>query len=275
MDPHIIELPRKIIIGNGVLENISSICREIGITNNILILSDETTKTIAGDKIKNLLNSDLSLVKNADYSEVERLKTEYPNISMVISAGGGKVIDIGKLIAFEKDIPFISVPTAPSHDGITSERVSISKGNIKYSVRAKPPAVIIADIKILTNAPYKLIASGCADVISNYTAVYDWKLAKKQGEYYSKYAATLSLLSAEIVMRSAKSIKNIEERGIRNLVEALVTSGIAMSMAHSSRPASGSEHMFSHTLDMLGSNALHGEQCGIGAILMASQLVPA
>ncbi len=269
MDPHLIELPRKVVVGNDVLKEIPSVCREFGISSGILVISDDNTRGIAGDSIKDSLDSVMAIVNSDQYSEVERLKAEHSGINMVIGAGGGRVIDIGKLLAFELDIPFISVPTAPSHDGITSERVSISKGNGKYSIRAKPPIAIIADIKILMNAPYRLVAAGCADVISNYTAVYDWKLGKERGEYYSKYAATLSLLAAEIVMRSAESIKNMEERGIRDLVEALVTSGISMSMAHSSRPASGSEHMFSHALDQLGSTALHGEQCGIGAVLMA------
>jgi glycerol-1-phosphate dehydrogenase [NAD(P)+] len=43
-----------------------------------------------------------------------------------------------------------------------------------------------------------------------------------------------------------------------------------MSIAGSSRPASGSEHKFSHALDVKAPKpALHGEQCGVGTIMMA------
>jgi len=58
----------------------------------------------------------------------------------------------------------------------------------------------------------------------------------------------------------------------------MIVSGVAMSVAGNTRPASGSEHMFSHMLDHLGPGImlkgkrgrkpLHGEQCGIGAIMM-------
>jgi len=42
-----------------------------------------------------------------------------------------------------------------------------------------------------------------------------------------------------------------------------------MSVAGSSRPCSGSEHLFSHALDRVSSRpSLHGEQCGVGAIMM-------
>jgi len=42
-----------------------------------------------------------------------------------------------------------------------------------------------------------------------------------------------------------------------------------MAVAGSSRPTSGSEHMFSHILDKIApGKALHGEQCGVGSIMM-------
>lgn len=51
-----------------------------------------------------------------------------------------------------------------------------------------------------------------------------------------------------------------------------------MSVAGNTRPASGSEHMFSHMLDHLGpgimlkgkkyKKPMHGEQCGVGSIMI-------
>jgi glycerol-1-phosphate dehydrogenase [NAD(P)+] len=59
------------------------------------------------------------------------------------------------------------------------------------------------------------------------------------------------------------------ETSARIVVKALVSSGVAMSIAGSSRPASGAEHKFSHALDRIAKKpALHGEQCGVGAIMM-------
>ncbi len=271
MEPHIIQLPRIVLIGKGAVEKISDVCEKLNLIKNPLILVDLNTKKIVGDRIKDLLfdfNPKLEIVSEASPEEVKKLEL-IENVNFVLGVGGGKVIDVGKLLAFRKGVPFISVPTAPSHDGIVSSKVSLkSKGKL-YSFKVETPTAIIADIEILINAPYKLIASGCGDVIAKYTSVYDWKLAKEKGEYYSEYAAELALLSAKIVSKSAKLIRNKKERGIRNLVQALISSGISMSLAGSSRPASGSEHMFSHALDSLGSNALHGEQCGVGTILMS------
>jgi glycerol-1-phosphate dehydrogenase [NAD(P)+] len=280
MDPHSIELPRKILVGNRILDRLPSVCEELKISGKPLVLTGEKTKNIAGEKVRKFFldiepDTCMEIVKEASKKEVERLDESIPmDITFVVSVGGGKVIDVGKLLAYQAKVPFVSVPTAPSHDGVASERVSLKDGEVFHSLKARVPIAIIADIDILKNAPYKLIASGGADVISNYTAVQDWKLAKERGEYYSEYAAALSLLSSEIVLRSAELIRKKEERGIRNLVEALISSSISMSLVQSSRPASGSEHMFSHALDQLKFQAginksLHGEQCGIGSILFA------
>jgi glycerol-1-phosphate dehydrogenase [NAD(P)+] len=273
MEPHSIQLPREVIVGNGVIERMGEICGRLGLNGNALVLSGGTTRKIAGERIREILSkkqhASLSVVREASFSEADRICAANGGFDFVVGAGGGKVIDMGKLVATKRQVPFVSVPTAPSHDGIASERVTIHTENEKASVRADAPVGVVADIRILRSAPYRLIASGCADAVSNYTAVHDWKLGRNRGEYYSEYAASLSLLAADIVMGSAEMIRVREERGIRNLVEALVSSGIAMSMVDSSRPASGAEHMFSHALDYLESPGLHGEQCGLGSIITA------
>ena len=77
-------------------------------------------------------------------------------------------------------------------------------------------------------------------------------------------------MSAKLVTENAELIVYRQDEGLRILLEALISCGVAMSIAGSSRPCSGSEHLFSHALDMIKpSHSMHGEQCGVGAILSA------
>jgi glycerol-1-phosphate dehydrogenase [NAD(P)+] len=77
-------------------------------------------------------------------------------------------------------------------------------------------------------------------------------------------------MGARLVAEHADTIQPEIEEGVRVLLEALISCGVAMSIAGSSRPCSGSEHLFSHALDVISPNsAMHGEQCGVGAIMMA------
>ncbi|MFB3890204.1 MAG: iron-containing alcohol dehydrogenase, partial [Candidatus Bathyarchaeia archaeon] len=115
------------------------------------------------------------------------------------------------------------------------------------------------------------VVSGCGDVIAKFTAVKDWRLAHmEKHEYYGEYAASLAWMSATLVEENAACIQQGNEEGARVLLEALISCGVSMSIAGSSRPCSGSEHLFSHALDMIRpAQGMHGEQCGIGAIMMS------
>ncbi len=273
MDPHIFELPRRVVLGNGVLEGIDRDVRSLGITGRPLVLVDETTFEIAGRRVVKSLaawNPKVEYVPDSVVQEVERIVELAGEYSCVIGVGGGKIIDVGKAVAHRLNKFFISVPTAPSHDGIASERATLTDDNDKVSIRARPPVAVIADVGVLMKAPPRMIAAGAADALSNLTSVLDWKIARdRNGEYYSNYSAHMAKTSAKSIIKFSELIGKRNERGIRHLMEALLTSSISMSMAGSSRPASGAEHAFSHVLDSLDSGALHGEQCGVGSIMMA------
>jgi glycerol-1-phosphate dehydrogenase [NAD(P)+] len=130
---------------------------------------------------------------------------------------------------------------------------------------------ILTDIDVIADSPYNLLAAGCADIVAKFTAVKDWQLAHKlKNEYYGDYAANLAMMSAKLVTKNAKEILKRNIEGVKTVVEALISCGVAMSIAGSSRPCSGSEHLFSHALDLVaGETSLHGERTGVGAILCA------
>ena len=167
-------------------------------------------------------------------------------------------------------MPFVSVPTAASHDGIASPFVSIRNGGRPHSLVASAPLGIYVDISVIESAPARLLASGCGDLLANVIAVRDWEIGRdRTGEYYGRYAASLSMMSARIVMENAASFAR-DGPDARIVVEALISAGVASCIAGSSRPCSGAEHLFSHALDRIEPDVgLHGEKCGIGAVMMA------
>jgi glycerol-1-phosphate dehydrogenase [NAD(P)+] len=114
--------------------------------------------------------------------------------------------------------------------------------------------------------------SGCGDLVGKITAVKDWELARDEAkEYYGTYAANLAYLSAKIILDEGRNLIMDKVYGLRTIVEALISAGVASCIAGSSRPCSGSEHLFSHAVEYVaGKNSgLHGERVGIGTIMMA------
>jgi glycerol-1-phosphate dehydrogenase [NAD(P)+] len=272
------QLPREVIVGNNTLNMIGEICKRLGFSKSAFIVTGPHTRDIAGKMVNDLLedagiNVDYIMVSSSTLWDVKAVEEKIQEVKpqVLLGIGGGTKIDVAKLSSARQNIPFMSIPTTASHDGIAGPLVSLKGLSKPYSEMAQSPIAIVADTNIIAKASHRLTASGCGDVISKFTAVRDWQLAHKvKKEYYGEYAASLALMSAKLVMKNARHIRPGEENGIRVLLEALISCGVAMSIAGSSRPCSGSEHLFSHALDQISPNsALHGEQCGVGTLMMA------
>ncbi len=269
------ELPREVWMGPNVLEKTPETVRKLGLGEKGHIVSGEKTYKIAGEEVENsLLNSAFeinhTIVSQADTENVEKVLTNMEKPDFLLGIGGGKCIDVAKSASHKIEKPFLSIPTAASHDGISSSRAAIKSEEAKTSIEAQAPLSVIADTLIIQDSPFRLIAAGAGDMISNYTAVLDWELAREEkGEYVSEYASALSRMSAKLVAKNASIIEKATEESARKIVKALISSGVAMSIAGTSRPASGSEHLFSHALDRIAPEpALHGEQCAVGSVMM-------
>ena len=271
------ELPRSIVVGHDALLDVADVCIRIKVGKRAVIVADGTTMKIAGDKVVDLLEAKGYKVKEYLISDSTTDDVKSAEAFMkgrradfALGVGGGKSIDVAKCASFNISIPFISIPTAASHDGVVSSRASLTHNGQRMSTAAQTPIAVIMDTRIIAESPYRLLAAGCGDIISNLVAVKDWALARNlRNEYYSSYAAALSEMAAKLLIENANTIKPRIEESAWFVCKALVSSGVAMSIAGSSRPASGSEHKFSHSLDRIAKKpALHGEQCGVGTIMM-------
>ncbi|MFU1782231.1 NAD(P)-dependent glycerol-1-phosphate dehydrogenase [Haloarcula japonica] len=271
-----IRLPRNVVVGHGVLGQTIEAVSELHLTGRPLVVSSPTPHDVAGKRVVEQFedegyNPSEIVIDEASFDAVQQVIDHASEIDagFLLGVGGGKAIDITKMAADDLGLGFVSVPTAASHDGIVSGRGSVPEGDTRHSVAAEPPLAVIADTEVLAEAPWRLTTAGCADIISNYTAVRDWQLAHRlKNVHYSEYAGALSQMTAEMLVESADSIKQGLEESSWIVVKALVSSGVAMSIAGSSRPASGAEHLFSHQLDRLvPDGALHGHQVGVGSIM--------
>ena len=268
------QLPRDVVIGHDVLEQIPAVCEDLALGDSVLIISGGRTRDIAGSRVEALLAGSYDVATfSADGCDpietIGKAEAAAAKAGFVIGVGGGRIIDTAKIASYNTDRHFISVPTAASHDGIASSRASVPTAEGNVSLAAEPPVAVVADTAIIASAPHRLLASGCADIMANCTAILDWELSHRlRGEPVSEYALTLSRMTAEILFQNADLIKPHSEESAWIVTKALVSSGVAMSIAGSSRPASGGEHKFSHALDRLApGKGLHGEKCGIGAII--------
>lgn len=269
--------PRRVVAGHNIIEQIADMAREFGLKGTALIVTGPSTLKVAGKAVAGFLKDsgyDVHVYETgaATMENVDRVvKTaEEIKANFIVGVGGGSKIDQAKAAACRLYLPFISVPTSASHDGLASPKASIKGNGGPTSVDAVMPIGILADVGIIAKAPYRFLASGCADVIANSTALLDWQLAHRlRGEEFSSTAYAISKMCAATIMESANIMQKNVEESVWIAIKPMISSGLSMSIAGSSRPTSGAEHLFSHALDRIApGRALHGEQCGVGTIMM-------
>lgn len=199
------------------------------------------------------------------HAVVEAIDTVAPDF--VIAVGGGKVVDTAKLAASRRGSQVVTIPTQLASDAICSPvAIVLDASGRRESVGARMPVAIIVDMAVADSAPERTWLAGLGDLVSNLSAVKDWRAAHDaRGEAFDDFACLTSEAAALLVLGDDPDIASPEFR--EKLIRGLILSGIAMEMAGSSRPSSGSEHLISHALDrMLERPSPHGLQVALATI---------
>ncbi|MGP3999821.1 iron-containing alcohol dehydrogenase family protein [Streptomyces sp. 8N706] len=184
----------------------------------------------------------------------------------VVGLGGGKIIDCAKFAAARIGLPLVAVATNLSHDGLCSPVATLDNDAGRGSYGVPNPIAVVIDLDVIREAPVRFVRSGIGDALSNISAVADWELANREkGEQIDGLAAAMARQAGEAVLRHPGGVG--DDGFLTVLAEGLVLTGISMSVAGDSRPASGACHEINHAFDLLFPKraASHGEQCGLGA----------
>ena len=184
----------------------------------------------------------------------------------VVGIGGGRTLDVAKFAASHVGLPMVSVATSLAHDGLASPVASLEHGGHKGSYGVHIPIGVVVDLDYVRRAPLEQLRSGVGDALSNLNAVADWRLAgAERGEPVDGLAAALARTGGESILHHDDEL--LADAFLTTLSEALVLGGLAMAVAGSSRPCSGSCHEIAHAVDALHpGHGAHGEQVAVGAL---------
>ena len=263
---NLIKTPAFMKTGKGILKCIDKILEEAHLIyrKKILVTQDNLYHEYQTD-LNNVRFDKIVLVKGGNVDEVPTVKNECKETdALIVAFGGGSVLDLVKYSASQLDMPYINVPSALSNDAVYSCVARLTKNGKKYSFGVQPPIGIIVDVNIINNSPEILMYAGVADIVSNLSAIQDWLLAHNQiGEPINELSYMLAKEAALPLLRYKK--EELHSDGlILDLVNGIVTSGLAMIVSGNTRGTSGAEHLISHAIDEYFPEkaTIHGIQVG-------------
>jgi len=195
---------------------------------------------------------------------------------LVVAVGSGVINDLSKWAAFQLGIPYLVVATAASMNGYSSANVAPTIGGVKMLIEARAPLAVLAEPRIIEQSPAEMLAAGFGDTIAKHQSTADWVMNRSlSDEYYCPFCAGIVARLEPLYLDRPEDIRNGRPEAVGGLFEALFWTGMAMTLMGTSVPASGGEHLFSHTLDMIAEirgecHDLHGRQVGLGTLLSAA-----
>ncbi len=252
-------LPYHLLVAEGIFTRVNEVMSDcvpgIG-RKKAIIVTDRTLQGLFGDTLSDLRqdfhNSELYLVEEGTFDQAVDLAKYIcmHDIAVVIGFGGGMVLDLAKYAAFVSKAVFLCLPTTLSNDSLASPVAVLgTEGQKRKTFQCTIPSSIIVDVNLIMGAPEGQLLAGVGDTISKYTALNDWKLdAAATGNSIDDFAYMISKMAFNsICYNEEKSIKS--KSFIKVLTQALVMGGLAMEIAGNSRPSSGAEHLFCHSLE--------------------------
>lgn len=278
--------PRAVVFSDDAITQMPDACAQVTEGRNCVLIDDERTRGVAGDEVAKAMRS-------AGWS-VERLRLEDPaagedpvcddithdrllpqvqGADLVLPVGSGVINDLGKWLANDIGAPFVTFATAASMNGYTSANVAPKIAGVKSLVRAQPPVMAFSRPEVIATAPHAMTVSGLGDVLAKSVSSADWYLNHFLfGDYFCERSVGLVTDIEPLYLDHPDEIRARDESAIAAMFDALMLTGVAMTMVGTSAPASGGEHLISHSLDMLSSvdgrpHDFHGRQVGVGTIL--------
>jgi glycerol-1-phosphate dehydrogenase [NAD(P)+] len=262
--------PFLLDIGHGAAAHLTDVLLEKGIAPDAslaVVPGREIGRAVAEEVADQVPRAEVLEVGTGTEADADRLAELVRRAGhvAVVGIGGGRALDTAKLAAARAGVPLVAIATSLTHDGLASPVAVLDVGGRSRSFAAVAPVAIIVDLDRVRSAPAGMVRRGVGDLVSNLVAVADWQLSHEvTGEQLNSLAMLLSRTAAESILHRV----DLDSDGyFESLAEALVVSGLAMLVAGSSRPCSGSDHQISHAIDQLFPHtAAHGEQVGVGTL---------
>lgn len=271
------------IVEADALQAVPELLARFGFGRNILLVCDDTTWVAAGQKLPPILNGEYQVTPHSlGRSPQPTLQHVEPILSIInqqsidgiIAVGSGTINDITKYAAYQFGRPYLCVATAASMNGYSSATASLLDGNVKHSYVCRPPAAVVADLRVIAAAPRRLARAGVGDTLCRSTVAADRFISHVVlGTPFERDIFDQLRVHETWLIQNMALLRDGAIEYMRQLMHALLDTGDAMTATQSSAIASQGEHMIAHTLEMMYGKelreTLHGEMIAVTTATMA------
>lgn len=212
-------IPTSIIIGVGTFKLLNEY---VQMYRNPILLHSNSFERLR-------LNKNVIINSLPTEIDLEHAKAKFYNNDVIVACGGGSVIDVAKLLAFDKQVPLIAVPTIFGSGSEVTKYAVLWRENKKLSYNDVKlyPSLSIIDPSLHVTVPFKQKAYSALDSLCHaYEAVYH--------KNANIVVSTLSMMAIETFSSCLKYLGSDELNHCEQFATASLFSGAAMSLISTS-----------------------------------------
>ena len=213
-------------------------------------------------------------VESTEKKWLDNLINKLGNYCSIIGLGGGQAIDSAKYFSWKMNKPFFQFPTSLSVDAVFGHRSAVRIENVVRYVGWSVPECVFIDLDIIKSAPIKINTAGIGDILCFITGVMDWQYARDSGQLekqwkYDEELANTSLIKAQAVIDDYQEIKEMTDKGIKIMIDALKWGGSSYcNSGWNPRHIEGVEHLIFYSLEYHTKKTfLHGQAVCLGIVI--------
>lgn len=203
--------------------------------------------------------------------DLQRLAVESAGCDGVIAAGGGKVLDAGKLLASRVGLPCITVPlSAATCAGWTAlANLYSPQGAFQTDVAlSRCPDLLVFDHGFVRQAPPRTLASGIADALAKWYEASVSSASSDDG-LVQQAVQMARVLRDQLLIDSAEAMRNPTGDAWVRVAEACALTAGVMGGLGGARCRTVAAHAVHNGLTQLQAchGVLHGEKVGFGILV--------
>jgi glycerol dehydrogenase len=269
--------PSQVLRGENFLQESGEAIARLG-TRPLIVGGDRTLKIVQPyfesiSKKQQLITSPASYSPDCAESSLQQLHSAVTShqADLIIGVGGGKALDTAKLLAWQCNLPVVTIPTSAATCAAWTALSNIytEEGAFQYDVALdRCPDLLILDYGLVRTAPTRTLVAGIGDALAKW---YEASVSSGSSPATLTIAAVQQarILRDLLFQKSPAAVANPDSDDWREVVDATVLLAGVIGGLGGANCRTVAAHAIHNGLTQLpeAHQALHGEKVAYGILV--------